>query len=437
MAELRAFVGNFIGPQGPKGETGAIGPQGPQGATGPKGATGNTGQRGSQWYNGTGITGTSTTATIFASSGVSAALVGDYYLNTSTGYVYRCTVAGAASVAKWVYAGSIKGATGAQGPQGTKGDTGPQGPKGDAGAQGLQGPKGDTGAAGATGATGQRGSQWYSGTGITGTSTTATIFTNSGVSAALVGDYYLNTSTGYVYRCTVAGAASVAKWAYSGSIKGATGAQGPQGQKGDTGPQGPKGDTGSVGPQGPKGDTGPQGIPGIADIATASSPGMVKSAGDIKVNSDGSVTIPSLATLQNLIDDRIEKTMIAHVLNSSNANMVLGADVGPKITQITDGIQSQVNTLNGNFEVKSKQLSLPSGSSLKISTDGVLVFVRLNSPDTSAFSVYLATYTTSVGFCITPIHESGQCRMEFTYDGGSISIKNTASVYELGMAFYW
>ena len=37
---------------------------------------------------------------------------------------------------------------------------------------------------------------------------------------------YLNTSTGYVYRCTVAGNASVAKWAYVGSIKGATGASG-------------------------------------------------------------------------------------------------------------------------------------------------------------------------------------------------------------------
>ena len=110
----------------------------------------------------------------------------------------------------------------------------------------LKGQKGDTGAAGvkgdtgATGATGQRGSQWYTGTGITGTSTTATIFSGSGVSAALVGDYYLNSSTGYVYNCTVAGAASVAKWVYSGSIKGATGAVGGTGAKGD------KGDTGDT-----------------------------------------------------------------------------------------------------------------------------------------------------------------------------------------------
>lgn len=114
----------------------------------------------------------------------------------------------------------------------------------------LKGQKGDTGATGATGtagATGQRGSQWYTGTGITGTSTTATIFSGSGVSAALVGDYYLNTSTGYVYNCTVAGAASVAKWVYSGSIKGATGASGATGAKGDKGDKGDTGDTVKIG----------------------------------------------------------------------------------------------------------------------------------------------------------------------------------------------
>ncbi len=73
-----------------------------------QGSTGATGA-GAIWYTGTAITGTSTTDTVFASSGVASAKVGDMYLNTSTGYTYRCTVAGAASAAKWVYAGSIKG----------------------------------------------------------------------------------------------------------------------------------------------------------------------------------------------------------------------------------------------------------------------------------------------------------------------------------------
>lgn len=143
-----------------------------------------------------------------------------------------------------------------------RGPAGQKGPKGDTGATGTQGPAGPQGAAGAkgaTGATGQRGSNWYKGTGITGTSTTATIFSNSGVASALVNDLYLNTANNNVYQCTVAGGPSAAKWVYITCLKGATGPQGPAGQKGDTGAtgaQGPKGATGATGPQGPKGDPG-------------------------------------------------------------------------------------------------------------------------------------------------------------------------------------
>jgi len=73
------------------------------------------------------------------------------------------------------------------------------------------------------GSTGTTGSQWYAGTGITGTSTTPTIFSGSGVSNARVNDCYLNTDTGNTYICTTAGAASAAKWKYTGNIKGVTG----------------------------------------------------------------------------------------------------------------------------------------------------------------------------------------------------------------------
>ena len=83
-----------------------------------QGSTGSTGTAGGRWYAGTGITGTSTTATVFSGSGISSAVVGDMYLNTSTYNTYRCTVAGAASAAKWVYVNNIKG---------TKGDTGAAG----------------------------------------------------------------------------------------------------------------------------------------------------------------------------------------------------------------------------------------------------------------------------------------------------------------------
>ena len=315
----------------------------PKGATGSQGATGNTGAtgtRGSMWYSGTAITGTAAAGTIFSNSGITNALVNDKYLNTLTGNVYNCATPGAASVAKWIYIGSIKGAkgdtgsagakgdTGAaagfgtptatattldagsdatvsvtssgsntakvfnftfgipKGAQGLKGDTGSAGAKGDTGAQGPTGdaagfgtpiasatplaagsaptvritpsgpntakifnftfgiPRGATGEKGATGnagATGTRGSLWYSGTAITGTATAGTIFSGSGIASALTNDKYLNTSTGNVYNCTTAGAASVAKWQYIGSIKGAKGDTGSTGAKGDTGAQGPTG----------------------------------------------------------------------------------------------------------------------------------------------------------------------------------------------------
>ena len=258
------------------------------------GSKGSTGTRGSQIYSGTAITGTSTTATVFSSSGISSALVNDIYINTSTWNYYQCTVAGGASAAKWVYKGCMKGATGSTGATGGTGPTGPQGvsvtkveqtttstadggtnvitvtlsdgqkftfnvKNGSKGSNGSNGSNGaaatievgtvTTGAAGsnaavtnagtsaaaklnftiprgATGATGTRGSQIYWGTAITGTSTTAAVFSGSGISSALVNDLYLNTSNWNVYQCTTAGAASAAKWKYVGNIKGATGPAG-------------------------------------------------------------------------------------------------------------------------------------------------------------------------------------------------------------------
>ena len=54
-------------------------------------------------YKGSKITGTSTTAKIFAGSGIANAAVGQTYFNRSTGHVYQCTVKGKPKVAKWKY----------------------------------------------------------------------------------------------------------------------------------------------------------------------------------------------------------------------------------------------------------------------------------------------------------------------------------------------
>ena len=70
------------------------------------------------------------------------------------------------------------------------------------------------------------GAQWYSGTAITGTSVTPTIFANSGIAYAVEGDMYLNTSTNNTYRCALSGDASTAKWVYINNIKGQSGQNG-------------------------------------------------------------------------------------------------------------------------------------------------------------------------------------------------------------------
>jgi hypothetical protein len=81
---------------------------------------------------------------------------------------------------------------------------------------------------GSKGSAGVRGSIWHSGINITGASTNGSVFTSSGISSANVNDYYLNTDTGYVYKCILGGNASTAKWAFVGTI------EGPKGDKGDT-----------------------------------------------------------------------------------------------------------------------------------------------------------------------------------------------------------
>ena len=59
--------------------------------------------KGTTWYKGTGITGDSTEATVFPSSGVEYAITGDWYVNTGTAYVYICETSGDASNATWVF----------------------------------------------------------------------------------------------------------------------------------------------------------------------------------------------------------------------------------------------------------------------------------------------------------------------------------------------
>jgi hypothetical protein len=91
------------------------------------------------------------------------------------------------------------------------------------------GPQGEPGQ---NGATGSRGSRIWTSDKITGQSTQGTVFSNSGISGALVYDYCINKNTGDLYVCSKGGEADVAEWKYDSNIKG------PKGDKGNTGAAG-------------------------------------------------------------------------------------------------------------------------------------------------------------------------------------------------------
>lgn len=209
-----------------------------QGDTGPAGADGNDG---ATWLSGT---------TVPDSQGKD----GDFYLNTSNYDIYKKTSG------TWNKVGNIKGATGQTGNDGQDGQDGASWLFGTS-APTNQGKDGDfylntstfdvynktseawSKTGNIKGSTGTRGSQWFSGTGITGTNATGTVFSGSGITSALVNDMYLNTSTAAVYKCTTGGNATTAKWAYVGSIKGETGTSGKDGVDGAAGADGEDGAT--------------------------------------------------------------------------------------------------------------------------------------------------------------------------------------------------
>jgi len=200
-----------MGGQGPAGPTGATGPAGATGATGPAGPTGATGATGSPGATGpTGSTGPAGTpgSVWYAGSGAPSAgtgVNGDWYLNTANGDAYQ-KVSGT-----WTLQVDLQ----------IPGPTGPTGP---------------TGSTGATGSAGAPGSVWYQGAGAPASGT------------GIVGDWYLNTTTGDVYQKTGA-----STWTLQGNIKGPTGSTGSTGAPGAAGSQilsgsgAPAGATGAVG----------------------------------------------------------------------------------------------------------------------------------------------------------------------------------------------
>ncbi len=177
------------GAQGPQGEQGVKGDRGPQGPVGPEGPKGDPGKDGvgNSWRFG---------ATTPEDADIDSPIVGDLYLNTSNYNLYEYVSED--GVNKWKQIGNIKG------------------PNGSDGAQGSQGVKGENG------------TTWFVGS------------STPGEEQGVVGDFYLNATTGDVYKKEGA-----SNWGEPvGNIKGVAGSNGEDGKPGTQGEQGNPGKNG-------------------------------------------------------------------------------------------------------------------------------------------------------------------------------------------------
>nr|DAU55575.1 MAG TPA: Baseplate component [Caudoviricetes sp.] len=320
----RVLIGNFKGPKGDKGDTG-------EGKTGPAGAAG---QRGSRWSEGTAITGTSTTATVFSGTGIADALANDMYMNTSTGNVYRCTVGGAAAVAKWVFAGNLKG---------TKGD------------------KGNTGAKGATGLKALQPNRRWTSTFTTVGATASAPFTDFNRNP-VVGDVFMN----------VDGSSNIGQWKIT-AISGTTATF----QL-----------ISYVSAKGAKGDTGAS---GTADTTFTEAATLTKLASGESFKA----MLGKIAKAVSTIFDKFDKKNIVNNQTTTVAGFALDArQANPNI----DGsLAKQISDLNGSLENLNNFTDIPSNSDLndiKFFNVGkyccslnIVAETVLNSPFTTAFTM--------------------------------------------------
>ena len=62
-----------------------------------------------------------------------------------------------------------------------------------------------------------------------------------------------------------------------------------------------------------------------------------------------SILINNDVFLEKLANKMVQQVMISHVMDSTNPDMVMGADQGPVITKLIEKVQKQVDVLNTNL----------------------------------------------------------------------------------------
>lgn len=137
------------------------------------------------------------------------------------------------------------------------------------------------------------------------------------------------------------------------------------------------------------------------------------------------------AFLERLANKMVEKSMLCHVLDSVNAQQVLAADVGPKITAIIDGLQEDVNGLNTNLTTLYTTRWANNVDKITVGP-GTVVTTEIAVPTISGYTPIGAIgFSTKQGLSVYQCSVDGQGKVArvYVYNGTSTTVIN-----EIGQA---
>lgn len=137
------------------------------------------------------------------------------------------------------------------------------------------------------------------------------------------------------------------------------------------------------------------------------------------------------AFLERLANKMVEKSMLCHVLDSVNAQQVLAADVGPKITAIIDGLQEDVNGLNTNLTTLYTTRWANNVDKITVGP-GTVVTAEIAVPTISGYTPIGAIgFSTKQGLSVYQCSVDGQGKVArvYVYNGTSTIVTN-----EIGQA---
>lgn len=137
------------------------------------------------------------------------------------------------------------------------------------------------------------------------------------------------------------------------------------------------------------------------------------------------------AFLERLANKMIEKSMLCHVLDSVNAQQVLAADVGPKITAITNELKENVSVLNTNLTTLYTTRWANNVDKITVGP-GTVVTTEIAVPTISGYTPIGAIgFSTKQGLSVYQCSVDGQGKVArvYVYNGTSTTVIN-----EIGQA---